>query len=254
MNVVVMEDEIRSANELTHLLGEIDPHIRVVARFDSVEQALEWFPLHPSPDLVIADIQLADGLSLDVFRQLTISSPVIFCTAYDEYILQAFDACAVSYILKPVTIEKLKAALFKLESMRQSFSAGGQRPWLKQLGAEIYSQRRSALLVNERDKIIPLPVEDIAFCYLARGSVQLHNMNGDKYSYQSSLDEMEKILDPAKFYRANRQFIINRAAVRNAERYFARKLVLRLSVPVPETVVVSKARASAFLRWLQQAG
>lgn len=249
MKVVIMEDEIRSANELLQLLQLADPAIQVMTRLESVEQALEWFGAQPCPDLIVADIQLADGLSLDVFKRISCSCPVIFCTAFDEYVLQAFDTCAVSYLLKPVTLAKLQEALGKLNNMRQAFTTGDQ--WINRLHTEMLSARRNTLLVNERERIIPLPVSDIAFCYLHRGAVQLYDMQGNNFSYQSTLDEMEKLLDPAEFCRANRQFIVNRKAIRNAERYFARKLIVRLTVAVPETIIVSKARATQFLRWLQ---
>jgi two-component system response regulator LytT len=249
MRVVIMEDEIRSADELLHLLKMADPVIQVMTRLESVEQALEWFDGQPCPDLIIADIQLADGLSLDVFKKISCSCPVIFCTAFDEYVLQVFDTCAVSYLLKPVTLTKLQEALQKLANMRQMFTTNDQ--WINRLDTEMFSTRRNTLLVNERERIIPLPVSDIAFCYLNKGTVQLYDIHGHNFSYQATLDEMEKLLDPEQFCRANRQFIVNRKAVRNAERYFARKLIVRLNVPIPETIIVSKARATHFLKWLQ---
>jgi two-component system LytT family response regulator len=247
MNILIIEDEPRAAKELHKMILQIDDSIQVAGTIESVEQAKEWFAANTQPDLILSDIQLADGLSFEIFNQVPISSAVIFCTAFDEYLLHAFDTNAVSYLLKPITIEKLEKALQKYESMRSAFTPNNMQSLMQLIKPPI----KSALLVNEKEKIIPVQVKDIACIYLDNTVLQITTLQNKKYFMTATMDETEKILDPTLFYRANRQFLINREAIANAERYFARKLVIKLNVPTPEQIVVSKAKSAEFLQWLE---
>ena len=159
--------------------------------------------------------------------------------------MDAFETNAISYLLKPVTKEKVEGALQKLRVLR------GEGPLvLETLLKQVRQPYKSTILVNLREKIIPVPARDIAYFYMEHSVVEVGTLQQQKYFITTSMDELEKTMDPEQFFRANRQFLISRAAIANAERSFSRKLVVRLGVPTAEPIVVSKAKASEFLHWL----
>jgi two-component system response regulator LytT len=248
--VLIIEDEPKAARELARMLENIDDEMNIVALLDSVEQSIQWFAGNKQPDLIFSDIQLADGLCFDIYRQVNIQSPVIFCTAFDEYLMKAFDTNAVSYLLKPITMEKVKTALDKFHSMKTAFRNKENRALIG-LMKELKYQYKTALLVHHKEKITPIPVKEIAFVYLDKTILNIVTVSNQKYYLSSTLEDIEKVLDPSLFYRANRQYLINKTAITNAERFFARKLVAKLIVETPETIVVSKAKASEFLEWME---
>jgi len=254
MEVLIIEDELRAAQRISELLTEADSSIRVVAILDSVESALKWFGEHPSPDLIFSDIQLADGLSFDIYNRhdLKIDSPIVFCTAYDEYLMHAFETNAVSYLLKPISKEQVEKALEKYQSFKQLFDTNNQQKVIGRLvnGFQDVPNYKSSLIVNQGEKIIPLRTADIAFVQYNNHSVIINTTANQHYHHSVSLDLLEDQLDPQLFFRANRQFIINRNAILNAERYFNRKLVVKLHQPTSEKIIVSKLKASEFLDWL----
>lgn len=253
MNVLIIEDEPRAARELCDILADIDDAIKVVATLNSVNKSLEWFERNSQPDLILSDIQLADGLCFEIYQTINVNSPVIFCTAFDEYLMDAFESNAVSYLMKPITKEKVEKALEKFHRLKSAFEREAPAITMEKLLGQLKYKYKTALLVNLQEKIIPIQVRDIAFFYLGKSRANITTLNNQKYDFDSSLDELEKMLDPFLFYRANRQFLINRDAVVNAERFFARKLIAKLKINTPETIVVSKAKASDFLKWLETA-
>ncbi len=251
INVLIIEDEAKAARELANMLTLIDDTINIITILDSIEQSLQWFSQNKQPDLIFSDIQLADGLCFEIYQKIQVKSPVIFCTAFDEFLMNAFDTNAVSYLLKPITKERIEKALDKFHSLRSAFEKEKNNTNLSELLQQLKFNYKTALLVNQLEKIIPIQVKDIAFFYLDKTMINITTLNNQKYYLSSALDDVEKMIDPAMFYRANRQFLINKNAIANAERFFARKLVARLKVDTPETIVVSKAKASEFLQWLE---
>lgn len=250
-NVLIIEDEGKAARELASLLKNIDDNINILAMTDSVEQSLQWLSSNKQPDLIFSDIQLADGLCFDIYKQVPVKSPIIFCTAFDEYMMNAFDTNAVSYLLKPITSEKLEKALDKFYALKSVFDKEENNKSLSGLLHQLKYNYKTALLVHQKEKIIPIQVKDIASVYLDKTIISITTLANQKYFLSGTLDELEKSLDPASFYRVNRQFIINKAAIANAERFFARKLVVKLVVGTPEMIIVSKAKASEFLQWME---
>jgi two-component system LytT family response regulator len=251
MQVLIIEDEKKAARNLEKILSEIDDTIHVAAVIESVEQGIKWFGEHASPDLIFSDIQLTDGVSFLIYQQVKIEAPVIFYTAFDEYLMQAFDTNAVSYLLKPVNPEQVERALEKYRNMRKMFrERNGEQP-VNTLLSQLDYRYKSALLVNQGEKIIPLKTDDIACFYLDENFLLIITRSNQKYRYSSSLDEMQQQLNSTQFYRANRQFIINREYVTGIERYFTRRLVAKLSVETPEKIIVSKTRSTEFLNWLE---
>lgn len=250
-NIIIIEDEAKAARELAGILKSIDESINVLTILDSVEQSLEWFKQNEQPDLIFSDIQLADGLCFDIYDQVHIKSPIVFCTAFDDYLMNAFETNAVSYLLKPITIEKVEKAWDKFNALRNVFDKDDSTKNLQNLLQQVRYKYKTALLVSLRDKIIPIQVKDIAFFYFENKAVTIRTNTNQKYALSSTLDDLEKVLDPVMFYRANRQFIINKGSLINAERFFARKLVAKLQVDTPETIIISKAKASEFLSWIE---
>jgi len=251
MNVLIIEDEAKTARELSSQLNSIDPRINISAILDSVEQAVEWFNNNPQPDLIFSDIQLADGLCFSIYEQVKIKCPIIFCTAFDEYLLTAFETNAISYLLKPVTKDKLQGALNKFNTLKSAFGIEPYSNAIEMLVKQMKQPFKTTLLVNQGEKIIPIQTQDIACFYMENTVIQVITLKHQKYFIVNTMDEMEKKVDHGCFYRANRQFLINRNAIINAERFFARKLVIKLSVETPETITVSKVKATEFLGWLE---
>lgn len=247
-----MEDEVKAARELGDLITQMRPDMEVVALLGSVGHAVGWLKEHPEPDLVFSDIQLTDGLCFDLFSAVSVRSPVIFCTAYDNYALSAFEANGIDYLLKPIEKDKLGKSLEKFDRLRAHFNQEG--PGYQRRMSDLVNQMTKGpvgtLLVSFQNKIIPVVTETISYIYSKDEKVHVHS-GANRYEMLESMDELMTRLDPATFFRANRQFIVHRKAIVNIERLFGRKLLLVLSVHPPESIVVSKARSTEFLEWLQ---
>lgn len=252
MKVLIIEDEQRTALNLQSIMQEIDPSIQVLRIEDSVEGAIHYLNTQPAPDLIFMDIQLADGQSFEIFQETKVVSPVIFCTAFDEYALQAFQVNGVDYILKPFDRESVKRALSKVKHLQNFFQenpSGLEK--LAGLLRDMKPSYKTSFLVGHREKLFPVSAQDIAYFYIENEITFLHTYEGKRYVVNHTLDELEKSLDPQQFYRANRQFLVNFRAVSQVEHYFARKLILKLNASTKEPVVISKAKASEFLSWME---
>lgn len=250
MRVLILEDEIKAARELNNLILRIDDTIVVTAIIDSVEKGKQWFDENENPDLIFSDIQLADGLCFDLFHQIELKSPIIFCTAFDEYLMSAFDTNGISYLLKPITEEKVEKAIQKFLTFKDGFQTYSTENF-NSLTKKLRINYKTTLLVYQKEKIIPVPVEEIAFFHLENALVSITTITNRKFYLTQNLDDLYRTLDPELFYRANRQYIVQRSAIENVERYFARKLVAKLIVKTPEKLTISKARASDFIKWLE---
>ena len=206
MTIVIIEDEPIVADELELNIGKLISGPLDILKIMSVKEGIEYFQEAKLPDLIFSDIQLGDGLSFEIFLACEISVPVIFCTAYDEYALDAFKANGIDYILKPFSRETLDAALQKYIRLKKSFSLE-QTPQMEALaklmtGASL--QRSASILVYHRDKIIPINMEEVAMFYLENEIVHLLTFSGKLYYLSKNLDELEK-LSGTTFFRANRQ-------------------------------------------------
>lgn len=260
MRVLIIEDEIKTGRELKAQLEMLDDSIEVAAILPSIKSVVKWFSENSVPDLIFSDIQLADGLSFEIFKRIKPSAPVIFCTAYDTYAIRAFETNSVDYLLKPIDEKKLEASLWKYERMRAAFGGepggGGHEKaltekmelMLQKLGT---GSQKSTLLIHHQDKIIPLKIAEIAYFQFENSLVSAYSFSGQKYVLNHTLDELETLIDGSLFFRANRQFIVNRNGIVNAEHYFTRRLVVRLSIQTSEPVIVSKVKSSEFLRWME---
>lgn len=253
MTIVLIEDEQLTAEDLAEVILEAEPGAEIVAALSSVEEAIRYFSSRPAPDLIFSDIQLGDGLSFDIFQAVELRVPVIFCTAFDEYAIKAFNANGIHYVLKPFNLQKIRAAFDKYRQLRHSFS-GWSRSFeetLRMLSGQNPPQSRpNSVLVYYQDKVIPIRLEDIALFYIKNEATHLYTFDNKTYVINKTLDELQQ-LDEVLFYRANRQFILNRNAVREASNYLSRKVSVSLNVPFPESITISKEKITAFFDWLR---
>jgi DNA-binding LytR/AlgR family response regulator len=255
MNTLIIEDEIQTAWDIANCIETLRPNFKIVATLDSVETALDWLRRNPSPDLIISDIQLGDGLSFEIFKKVELKSPIIFCTAFNEYAIQAFESNGIDYILKPVNEKCLERSIAKLESiisyLAPRYDIANLERILQSL-SERDNRYKNSFLVPYRNQLIPVEVQDVAFFKCQEGSTELFTRNGHRYSFTKSLDSIEAQLDPRHFYRANRQYIVAYKSVRHIEHYDDRKLLLELDAVANEQIIISKARASEFLAWMER--
>ena len=254
MTVLLLEDEYPAAERLQRLLLQAAPEVAVAAHLDTVAGAVQWLQTHPAPDLILADIQLADGLSLDVFDQLVVGSPVIFTTAYDAYALRAFKANSVDYLLKPVKLSELAAALRKLLAWRRGPAPADPAQRLERLLDSLPRpdrQYKTRFLVRSGEQLLPLAATDTAWFQSRHETVTLVTHAGARYLVDYTLEQLEALLDPRRFFRLNRQLIAQLSAVRRLHPYFNGKLKLDLQPALSEEVTVSREKAAALKQWLE---
>ena len=254
MKAVIIEDESVAAQALQSLIQDIDPEMEVGAVLQTIEESVEWFEENPMPDLVFMDIHLADGSSFAIFDKVEITCPIIFTTAYDEYALKAFEVNSIDYLLKPINKADLERALNKYQHLTAASSDQGKASLeglLAQMGGA-KKKYKTCFLLPERDKLIPLAVSNIAYVYIDTKTVKAIAMDGHTYYLNQTLDDIMAQLDPEQFFRANRQFIISRNAVKDLSVWFGNKLAVNLNVPVPEKIIVRKARVGEFKTWFAE--
>jgi two-component system, LytTR family, response regulator LytT len=249
MKIVLIEDEQFTAEDLAGILLRLDPAIRITAILRSVKEAMAFFKGDEQADLIFSDIELGDGLSFEIFSAIAVTAPVIFCTAYDEYALNAFKANGIDYILKPFGEKTIADALRKYERLRENFVAGKSVSALTEMVAQHKTRQTTSVLVFSKDKIVPVQFSDVALFYIRNEITYLVTFGQKIYPVQKTLEELEKAAGPG-FYRANRQYLVNRSAVKEASQYFGRKLSLSLLLPFDEKITVSKEKATGFLNWL----
>lgn len=250
MKIVVIEDEQLIAEDLIDVLQQVNPNVEVIAHLSSVQEGINFFSKKRPIDLIFSDIQLGDGSSFEIFQQYELNTPVIFCTAYDEYALDAFKANGIYYILKPYSEKTISEALQHYSTLQAGFTFGSQH---FSESMDVLSKPHapgSTILVHHKEKIIPLSIVDVALAYIRNESVYLRTFDGMNYMINKSLDELDNLLG-TRFYRANRQFIVSRKAVKDVTTFLTRKYLVNLTFPFPEQIIVSKEKMTSFLKWLR---
>ena len=254
LNVVIVEDEPVTARNLAHLLQTIDDNIKIVDTLISVEEAVEWFTSNTGNyDLIFMDINLGDGMSFDIFQQAQINTPVIFVTAYNEHGITAFKNNGIDYILKPFESEELEQALnkFKRFTPRADLQDGNLQ--ISKLIEQINNPGRMfkrSFLVHYRDKLIPVEATSISFFYTANEIVYAYTTDDKMYVMDHTIDALMRQLDPDSFFKANRQFIVNRKCIIEVDFFFNGRLSLKIKPEPPEKILVSKARVPEFKTWM----
>ncbi len=252
IRAIIIEDEPKAAQELKEMIQHLRKDISIIKVMSSVEESVDWLQKNEPPDLILSDIQLSDGVSFDIYRQVKVNSPIIFCTAFDEYTLKAFETNGIAYLLKPLDPAKVEESLRKYEELKNAFAKNtGYEQQLDALVTQLRPSYLSTLLINIREKIVPVKTDDIAFLYYNNGVVSVYLFNQQQYFLQQTMEYLEMKLNPAIFYRVNRQYIINRNSIQEIERYFSRKLVVKVKQKVPEEIVVSKGKANLLLEWIK---
>jgi len=254
MKILIIEDEIPAAKRLRSLLKDADSNIVIEDVRDSIKSACMWIKENPMPDLIFMDIQLSDGLSFEIFKQVNIKCPVIFTTAFDEYAIQAFKVNSIDYLLKPIEINDLKYSLKKYDELKKQFSIDDDTEHFKKIIDSLtqnHSTYKTRFLVKLGQSFIKVGAEECAYFYLENKLTYLVLFGGKKHVVDFSLDELEKQLDPKLFCRVNRQFIINIESILSVHNFFGGKLKLRLKPEASENVIVSREKASLFKEWIE---
>jgi len=252
MNILIIEDEPKTAKDLKNTLIEINPSYNIMDMLDSVESAVNYLSEESKPDLIFMDIQLADGLSFEIFEQIKITSPVIFLTAYDEYALKAFKVNSIDYILKPFSKKNIIEALNKLNSIADHFIRNKSKDLrIEKIIKQFERPKKLGFLIFSSGKYIPVQISEIAFFFIENGITFINTFSGKKHSFAYTLDDIEGMVDESIFYRANRQYLISFDAIKEIQHFVNRKLAVKLKLPVGESIIISKAKASHFLNWME---
>ena len=247
MRILIIEDEKITAEDLAHSIKEVRVKFEVVKTVSSVKSGISFLKTQPLIDLIFSDIQLTDGLSFEIFEEVDVQVPVIFCTAYDEYALHAFEANGIAYLLKPFTTEAIEKAIQKFEKLTHQKDDKLTR--LIQFMEHNVQKTSPSILIHQGEKIIPVNFDNVALLYLKNGVVKVQTFDKQIYTATENLEELNNIQFP-DFFRANRQCLVHKKAIQSAAKYFNRRLVLHLNFPFEEKIIISKEKASAFLNWL----
>jgi two-component system, LytTR family, response regulator LytT len=255
MKILIIEDEPFARAELIRLLNNSGRKFTILGQLDSVEDSVEWLKSHPAPELIFLDIQLADGLSFEIFRQVEIHSPIIFTTAFNEYAIKAFQLNSIDYLLKPVDEEALEKALLKLDDFRNLFSP--DKTWLYQQQMEsllkmMNREFKTRILLKTGDQIRSVDMEEIAYFYAEDDVVFAMQRNKSRAIVDYTINQLETTLDPNQFYRLTRGCIARISAIKKVSKYFNSRLLVELDPPAEEKVLVSRVNVPGFLEWLDK--
>ena len=250
MKCLIVEDEKVAAERLIKLINQYDTNIEILSVAQSITKSVEWFKTHPDPDLVFMDIQLADGLSFEIFEQIENRFPVIFTTAYDEYALKAFKLNSIDYLLKPISADELGYAIdkYKTQHANPKYPQHVFDSIIKGFTHKFKS--KFVIKVGERIKVIP--TSEIQCFFSMEKAVFLQNRQGRDYAVNYSLDHLEELLDPEKFFRINRAFIVAFNSINDILSYSNSRLQLRLETNISDDLIVSRERVQNFRQWLEE--
>src|SRR3954468_5522364 len=257
MKILIVEDEDLAVKKLKKTLLTVDESATVVGEADSIRSTVNWLQNNPSPDLILMDIELADGQSFEIFNQVQVKSPVIFITSYDEYALKAFKVNSVDYLLKPVQKEDLHAALDKFKSMKMIYSNDSEKSnisldtLVKELQQKLQTKEyRKRFLVKHGQKLVSVEVEEIAY-FFSDGRLNFFKTNDNrKFVVDYTMDELNDMLDPDKYFRISRSFFISVNSVNQIHDYFGNRLMLHLKPDSEKEALVSREKVTEFKNWL----
>ncbi|MGE8339448.1 MAG: LytR/AlgR family response regulator transcription factor [Flavobacterium sp.] len=251
MKILIVEDESINASRLKRLLEELEPKCEILGIIDTVVDTVEWLKSNPCPDLITMDIRLADGLSFAIFDEITITCPVIFTTAYDEYAIRAFKVNSIDYLMKPIEKNELEFALSKFKSLNKNeTSVTNIAGILKELIEKPVFRMR--FLVTYRDGYKSVDVSDIDFIYSEFKTSNLFLKSGVIISIPQTMEELEQELDPNLFFRANRQFFIRAESIKSIANYFNAKLKIQLKLDPEREVIISREKTPFFKQWMDR--
>lgn len=253
MNILILEDEKAAAKRLRQLVTEVVPAANILAVIETVKEAVQWLrdSMHTT-DIILSDIQLADGLSFEVLEQVQVKIPVIFTTAYDAYTLRAFKLNSIDYLLKPVDKEELRAAFDKYQTLQKPANNTADFSQLLQQLQQGNTAYKSRFLVKQGDRLNYVPSTDAAYMRADDKVIFLHTNQGQKYIIDETLDELEKVLDPQTFFRINRSYIAHIQSIGRIHTHFNGRLKIELKHCDDNDIFVSRQRVSDFKQWLNR--
>lgn len=247
MKILIVEDETVAFENLSVIIKEIDSSIEVVGNTESIRQTVQWMQNNEAPDLILMDIHLSDGSAFAIFDAIEIETPIIFTTAYDEHAIDAFKVNSIDYLLKPIKPEELERALRKFSKWTKNDLTDYINQLLNLAPQTKYANK---ILVPYKDQLLPVNVWDIACFYTSDKNTFIYLKNGQRYSYAKALEQIISTLNPNDFIRANKQFILARNSVTNITVWPDSRLLITLDVQAPESIFVSKNKASEFKSWM----
>lgn len=250
MKVFIIEDEIPAANRLGKLLLQLNDDIEIAHKADSIESAVKIFNSSPVVDLVFIDIQLADGLSFDIFEQVKVKTPVIFTTAFDQYTLKAFKVNSIDYLLKPIDEKELEKALDKYYDLHQKPTVDFSDKMMKLMQEMNLVKYKERLLIKRGQQLSYLKTENTAYCFADGKLCYAVDFNGTKYLLENNLGQLEEQLQPDSFYRINRHLLVNIEAVKKVHTWLGGRLKLEIVPTTTAETVVSRERVNGFKEWL----
>ena len=258
MKILIVEDEDLAVKKLQKTLTTVDKDAEVVGIADSIKSTVEWLQQNPSPDLILMDIELADGQSFEIFNLAEIKSPVIFTTSYDEYALKAFKVNSIDYLLKPVQKEELEAALNKYRKMAETYGSKNNTGSdlsidniIKELQQKLQPKEyRKRFLVKHAQKLVSIEIDDIAYFFSDGRLNFFKTYDNRKFVVDYTMDELEDMLDPDRYFRISRAFYIAVDSVDQIHDYFGNRLLLHLKPAVDKEAIVSREKVSDFKKWM----
>ena len=250
MRVIVIEDEKPAANRLIKMLQTIDRNIEIVAKLDTIESSVSFLSTSPEIDLIFMDIQLADGLSFNIFSEVQVNTPIIFTTAFDQYTLKAFKVNSIDYLLKPIEEKDLIQAINKYKKIHAQGKEGFSEKIL-QLVHDIHNKKyKERLLIKRGQQLSYLKTDNIAFCFADGKLCFAVDFNGNKYLLDVNLSQLEEQLQPEKFFRINRTLLSNIEAISKVHTWLGGRLKLELVISTTAETIVSRERVNDFKDWL----
>ncbi len=251
MKAIIIEDEKLAAERLEELIKEVDSSTEISEKLTSVEQSIKYLKQN-KPDLIFLDIQLEDGLSFSIFEKVEVNVPVIFTTAYDQYAVKAFKLNSVDYLLKPIKKEELRESLNKYKNIKSSYLMDFEHIIRSIQNKEISYKKR--FLIQYGQKIKKVEIDEVANFYALEKNVFLTTLSGNTYPVDFTLDKLQEVIDPEKFFRINRKMIVSFNAIKNMTPYSRSRIKIELNPPEPKGVeaLVSVERASSFKEWMDK--
>ncbi|MEO7531587.1 MAG: LytTR family DNA-binding domain-containing protein [Sediminibacterium sp.] len=248
IKAIIIEDEKTALDNLVHHIGLTKEAISIIAELESVEDSVNWLSNNPAPDLIFMDIHLKDGISFSIFDRVKVSTPIIFITAFDNFMVKAFEQTSIEYLLKPIDEQELVKAITKYKNLKNHFLNNHEN--LIEFLAQKESSKKSRIVVKKGLEYQSILLDEVAYFFTEQKISFLITKEGRKYLVDKNLKELEEELDGHKFYRANRKFIININYIKSYKSYDKIKIMVELILPVSEDIIVSQESAIDFRKWI----
>jgi len=252
MNVLIIEDEKLAADHLSSLIRLYDSEITILDRLDSVKKSVQWFNSNPQPDLAFMDIQLADGISFEIFDQTMVNCPIIFTTAFNEYALKAFKVNSIDYLLKPIDFDELKVAIDKYKEIRGVPEQNQYQLVMDNVISMLSDNYKQRFVIKVGEHIKSIAVDDILYFYSMEKATFLHTADDHNYVIDYSIEQLENLLDPKKFYRINRKYLISMDSIKDIISYSNSRLKIELKHSKEMDAIVAREKVNKFKKWLDR--